>query len=148
MKEDMKFTEESDGNSTCVYLLQEEGTDYHKVGITRKHPEQRVKHLQCGNPRSIKYVCRTPYMPCELALDVERTLIDVLRNNGRWNEEHGFISFNEEQMRAAENIQGGKEWIKHPPRKLQRIFSKINAVCRTPKPRSRRSLAYYLVDTV
>jgi len=142
------FTDTSDGNSTCVYLLQEEGTDYHKVGITRKHPEQRVKHLQCGNPRSIKYICRTPYMPYELALVVERTLIDVLRYNNRWSEKHGFMYSNEELARSAENIQGGKEWIEHPSHKLRRIFSKINAVCRTPKPRSRRSLAYYLGDTV
>ena len=140
------FTDTSDGNSTCVYLLQEEGTDYHKVGITRKNPEQRVKHLQCGNPRSIKYVCRTPYMPYELALVVERTLIIVLRHNARWSEKHGFIHLNQEQMRCDEQISGGTEWIKHPSRKLQRIFHKINAVCKTSK--QTRSLAFYLGDTV
>ena len=142
----MKFTQESDGNSACVYLLQEEGTDYHKVGITRKNPEQRAKSLQCGNPRSIKYVCRTPYMPFELALVVERSLIDILRHNLRWSEKHGFMYSTEEQTRSAEQVHGGTEWIKHPTRKLQRIFRKINAVCRTSKPT--RSLAYYLGDTV
>ena len=146
MKEDIKFTEESDGNSACVYLLQEEGTDYHKVGITRKNPEQRAKALQCGNPRAIKYVCRTPYMPFELAQDVERSLIAVLRHDLRWSEKNDVIIFTQEDLRAADTIQGGTEWIKHPSRKLQRIFHKINAVCRTSK--QTRSLAYYLGDTV
>jgi len=140
------FADTSNGNSACIYLLQEDGTDYHKVGITRKHPEQRARALQCGNPRAIKYVCRTPYMPYELALKIERELILCIRYNGRWSEKHDFIYFNEEQMEAAENIQGGTEWIKHPPRKLQRIFRKMNAVCCTPK--QTRSLASYLGDTV
>ena len=110
------FADTSNGNSACVYLLQEDGTDYHKVGITRKNPEQRAKALQCGNPRSIKYVCRTPYMPYVLAIEVERTLIGVLRYNERWSEKHGFMYSNEELARSAENIQGGTEWIKHPCR--------------------------------
>jgi len=125
------FMDTSDGNSACVYLFQEDGTDYHKVGITRKNPEKRARALQCGNPRSIKYICRTPYMPYELAIEVERDLIQCITYKGRWDEKKVRIIYSYEQVVADKKIKGGTEWIEYPSHKLRRIFSKINAVCRT-----------------
>lgn len=39
-----------------IYLVQQEGTDLYKIGITKKDPKVRIKELQTGNANPIVLV--------------------------------------------------------------------------------------------
>jgi len=39
-----------------VYLINQVGTWYYKIGITRQVPAWRMSALQCGNPNTLKFV--------------------------------------------------------------------------------------------
>ena len=38
-----------------LYILNAEGTDLYKIGITKNNPKARVKNLQTGNPHIISF---------------------------------------------------------------------------------------------
>lgn len=46
-----------------IYLIQQEGTDFYKIGITRKEVKDRLKELQIGNGSTLQllYEFQTKY---------------------------------------------------------------------------------------
>jgi hypothetical protein len=39
-----------------IYLINQEGTNYYKIGITKKNPELRAKELQIGNAEKLNFI--------------------------------------------------------------------------------------------
>jgi len=66
-----------------IYLIQSLENGYYKIGVS-KHPQQRVKELQTGNPSGLKLI---ETYQSEFANKIEKTLqrrYSCLKKVGEW----------------------------------------------------------------
>lgn len=67
-----------------IYIIREDDSDFHKIGISNGFPTIRVTALQIGNPRKIKLVA---YYHCENPAQLEQILHAQLEKyavRGEW----------------------------------------------------------------
>ena len=85
-----------------VYLIQQSGTNYYKVGRSR-NPDNRLRDLQTGNPMELGMVS----ISVTDMVAAERELKAAMNKN------------------FEGNLGGGTEWIKGDRKKVEKIFNKI-----------------------
>jgi hypothetical protein len=99
-------------NKGYIYLLvqiDQEGNELHKIGISKNHPEARVKQLQTGNPNQIRLLSfyeSVNYKKVEQFIHSRYSLNKTLANN-EW-----FILANEQVMSFIEDCKKADETIR------------------------------------
>jgi hypothetical protein len=99
-------------NKGYIYLLvqiDQEGNELHKIGISKNHPEARVKQLQTGNPNQIRLLSfyeSVNYKKVEQFIHSRYSLNKTLANN-EW-----FILANEQVMSFIEDCKEADETIR------------------------------------
>jgi hypothetical protein len=94
-----------------VYLLVQidcEGNELHKIGISKNHPDARVKQLQTGNPNEIRLLTfyeSVEYKKVEQWIHSRYSLNKTLADN-EW-----FILANEQVMNFLEDCKKADETI-------------------------------------